>query len=293
MRVGIATDHGGFSLKEELLSQLRAAGHEVVDFGAHHLSEGDDYPDYVVPLAQAVVAGKVERGVAICGSGVGASVCANKVLGIRACLIHDPLSAPEGGEDELAPDLTPLSSPPASAISLCVPPGSPAPPPPGADPSRVVPRMARIVDEHGPHALRDGPHEADRGSATGGWAGAGRQGVEHEHLARGEAVALIRGQAEGCRAEAHGDQREDSQDRRTGRQPANRGHAGQGRFLPSTAFAASTTWSGSKPNRFWSSPEYRESVLPPDVTARVAVGRRPATCRPASRGVRRTRNAWR
>ena len=56
MRIGIATDHGGFGLKEELVSQLRAAGHEVVDFGAHDLSEGDDYPDYVVPLAQAVAA---------------------------------------------------------------------------------------------------------------------------------------------------------------------------------------------------------------------------------------------
>src|SRR5271157_2837484 len=84
MRVGIATDHGGFGLKEELLGQLRAAGHEVVDFGAHRLSEGDDYPDYVVPLAAAVAAQKVERGVAICGSGVGASVCANKVRGVRA-----------------------------------------------------------------------------------------------------------------------------------------------------------------------------------------------------------------
>ena len=100
MRVGIATDHGGFNLKEELLSQLRAAGHEVVDFGAHHLSEGDDYPDYVVPLAQAVAAGKVDRGVAICGSGVGASVCANKVRGIRAALIHDHFSARQGVEDD-------------------------------------------------------------------------------------------------------------------------------------------------------------------------------------------------
>ena len=100
MRIGIATDHGGFSLKEELLSQLRAAGHEVVDFGAHHLSEGDDYPDYVVPLAQAVAAGKVDRGVAICGSGVGASVCANKVHGIRAALIHDHFSARQGVEDD-------------------------------------------------------------------------------------------------------------------------------------------------------------------------------------------------
>src|SRR5258707_14223381 len=98
MRVGIATDHGGFSLKEELLSQLRAAGHEVVDFGAHHLSEGDDYPDYVVPLGQAVAAGNVDRGVAICGSGVGASVCANKIHGIRAALIHDHFSARPGVE---------------------------------------------------------------------------------------------------------------------------------------------------------------------------------------------------
>jgi ribose 5-phosphate isomerase B len=100
MRVGIATDHGGFGLKEELVTQLRTAGHEVIDFGAHDLSEGDDYPDYVVPLARAVVAGKVDRGVAICGSGVGASVCANKVQGIRAALIHDHFSAKQGVEDD-------------------------------------------------------------------------------------------------------------------------------------------------------------------------------------------------
>jgi ribose 5-phosphate isomerase B len=96
MRIGIATDHGGFSLKEELLGQLRTAGHEVVDFGADRLSEGDDYPDYVVPLAVAVAVREVERGVAICGSGVGASVCANKVRGIRAALIHDHFSARQG-----------------------------------------------------------------------------------------------------------------------------------------------------------------------------------------------------
>src|SRR6476620_9964690 len=100
MRVGIATDHGGFGLKEELLGQLHAAGHEVVDFGANSLSEGDDYPDYVLPLARAVVAGKVERGIAICGSGVGASVCANKVPGVRAALIHDHFSAQQGVEDD-------------------------------------------------------------------------------------------------------------------------------------------------------------------------------------------------
>ena len=74
MRVGIATDHGGFSLKEDLVSRLKAAGHEVIDFGAHSLVPGDDYPDFVVPLARAVSAGKVERGIAVCGSGVGAEV---------------------------------------------------------------------------------------------------------------------------------------------------------------------------------------------------------------------------
>jgi len=100
MRVGIATDHGGFGLKEEMVRQLRAAGHEVVDFGAHRPNDGDDYPDYVLPLARAVAALEVERGVAICGSGVGASVCANKVRGIRAALIHDHFSAKQGVEDD-------------------------------------------------------------------------------------------------------------------------------------------------------------------------------------------------
>ena len=100
MRLGIATDHGGFGLKEELVAHLRDAGHGVIDFGAHTLDADDDYPDFVVPLAQAVVAGKADRGVAICGSGVGASVCANKIKGIRACLIHDHFSAKQGVEDD-------------------------------------------------------------------------------------------------------------------------------------------------------------------------------------------------
>jgi ribose 5-phosphate isomerase B len=100
MRIGIATDHGGLPLKEELVTRIRAARHEVVDFGAHSLTPDDDYPDFVVPLAQAVVAGNVDRGVAICGSGVGASVCANKVKGVRACLIHDHFSAKQGVEDD-------------------------------------------------------------------------------------------------------------------------------------------------------------------------------------------------
>jgi ribose 5-phosphate isomerase B len=100
MRLGLATDHGGFELKEELAAQLKMAGHEVIDFGAHELNPGDDYPDYVTPLARAVATGEVERGIAICGSGVGASVCANKTEGVRACLIHDHFSARQGVEDD-------------------------------------------------------------------------------------------------------------------------------------------------------------------------------------------------
>jgi len=100
MRIGIATDHGGFSLKQDLADRLRASGHEVVDFGAHTLMPSDDYPDFVIPLARAVAAGQVERGLAVCGSGVGACVCANKVPGVRACLIEDHFSARQGVEDD-------------------------------------------------------------------------------------------------------------------------------------------------------------------------------------------------
>jgi ribose 5-phosphate isomerase B len=100
MRLGIATDHGGFSLKEDLLARLRAAGHEVVDFGAHVLDTADDYPDFVIPLAQAVAAGEVERGIAVCGSGVGASVCANKIHGVHAALVSEHFSARQGVEDD-------------------------------------------------------------------------------------------------------------------------------------------------------------------------------------------------
>jgi ribose 5-phosphate isomerase B len=100
MRVGICTDHGGYALKEDLVSRLRNAGHEVIDFGAHIMDAGDDYPDFVIPLARAVTEGKVERGVAVCGSGVGASVCANKIPGVRAALVHDHFSAWQGVQDD-------------------------------------------------------------------------------------------------------------------------------------------------------------------------------------------------
>jgi ribose 5-phosphate isomerase B len=99
-RVGIAADHGGFHLKDTLIARLRAAGYEAVDFGARELNDGDDYPDFVIPLARAVAAGELDRGIALCGSGVGASVCANKVVGVRAALVQDHFSARQGVEDD-------------------------------------------------------------------------------------------------------------------------------------------------------------------------------------------------
>ena len=100
MHVGIAADHGGYGLKEDLVARLREAGHSVTDFGASSLAREDDYPDYIIPLAQAVTARKVERGISVCGSGVGACVCANKVPGVHACLIADHFSARQGVEDD-------------------------------------------------------------------------------------------------------------------------------------------------------------------------------------------------
>lgn len=100
MRIGIATDHAGFELKEQMLKQLRDDGHDVIDFGAYQMSHGDDYLDYVVPLAQSVASGSIDRGVALCGSGIGASTCANKIRGVRAGLIHDEFSARQGVEHD-------------------------------------------------------------------------------------------------------------------------------------------------------------------------------------------------
>ena len=98
--IGIAADHGGFELKEHLTARLRGAGHTVIDFGDRREESDDDYPDFVVPMARAVASGEVARGVAICGSGVGAAVAANKVNGVRACLIHESWSAHQGVEDD-------------------------------------------------------------------------------------------------------------------------------------------------------------------------------------------------
>ena len=99
-KVGIAADHGGFSLKEEVRTALESAGHTIVDYGAFGMQEDDDYPDFVIPLARAVAAGQVERGIAVCGSGVGAAIAANKIPGVRAALVHETFSAHQGVEDD-------------------------------------------------------------------------------------------------------------------------------------------------------------------------------------------------
>ena len=100
MQIGIAADHGGFELKEFLMKKLLEANYEVIDFGNKSLNQDDDYPDFVVPLAEAIASGKVHRGVAVCGSGVGACIVANKISGVRACLITEKFSAQQGVEDD-------------------------------------------------------------------------------------------------------------------------------------------------------------------------------------------------
>jgi ribose 5-phosphate isomerase B len=100
MKIGIAADHGGFYLKEGIKAWLISLGYDVNDFGAHTLDNADDFPDFVIPLARSVASGESERGIAICGSGVGASIAANKVHGVRAALIVDAFSAHQGVEDD-------------------------------------------------------------------------------------------------------------------------------------------------------------------------------------------------
>lgn len=98
--IGLAADHGGFELKERMISFLIENQYQVIDFGAKKLDNSDDYPDYVIPLAKAVASGAVFRGIAICGSGVGACIAANKISGVRAALISDYFSAHQGVEDD-------------------------------------------------------------------------------------------------------------------------------------------------------------------------------------------------
>ncbi len=99
-KIGICADHGGFELKEKIIEILKNNNFEVEDFGAKVLDDKDDYPDYVIPLAKAVTGGHIFRGIAICGSGVGACIAANKVAGVRAALVEGYFSAHQGVEDD-------------------------------------------------------------------------------------------------------------------------------------------------------------------------------------------------
>jgi len=100
MKIGICTDHGGYALKKIIHEFLIKMDYEVVDFGAFKQDDDDDYPDFVILLARAIAAKDVHRGIAICGSGVGASIAANKVADVRAALIQDHFSAHQGVEDD-------------------------------------------------------------------------------------------------------------------------------------------------------------------------------------------------
>ena len=100
MKIAVAADHAGVPLNEEVIAELRRLGHEVTDLGTHDPNNGDDYPDHAADLAREILEGRCERGVLICGSGVGASVAANKIHGIRAGLAHDTYSARQGVEHD-------------------------------------------------------------------------------------------------------------------------------------------------------------------------------------------------
>ena len=100
MKVAIGADHAGFELKGEIVRWLKSEGHQVNDTGAHNYDPADDYPDFAAAVANSLCSGNSERGIVICGSGVGASITANKVKGIRACLCHDTYSARQGVEHD-------------------------------------------------------------------------------------------------------------------------------------------------------------------------------------------------
>ena len=100
MRIAVGADHGGYPLNERVIEELRAGGHEITDFGTHVGSRPDDYPDYALKVGQAIQSGEADIGILICGSGVGASVAANKLSGIRAALCGDTYSAHQSREHD-------------------------------------------------------------------------------------------------------------------------------------------------------------------------------------------------
>lgn len=100
MKIIIGSDHAGFELKEMLRQELVAGGYELIDVGAYSYDKDDDYPDSAAAVGRAVASGQGERGILLCGSGVGASIAANKIKGVRACLCHDIYSATQGVEHD-------------------------------------------------------------------------------------------------------------------------------------------------------------------------------------------------
>ena len=100
MRIALAADHAGFRLKNQVAGWIESGGHQIQDLGAHTLDPNDDYPDFAYAVADAVASGLAERGIVVCGSGVGASVAANKVPGVRASMCHDTYSARQGVEHD-------------------------------------------------------------------------------------------------------------------------------------------------------------------------------------------------
>jgi ribose 5-phosphate isomerase B len=100
MLIAVGCDHAGYPLKAHVMEQVRAAGHDILDCGATELIPTDDYPDYALAVSEAVRSGRAQRGIVVCGSGVGVTVAANKIPGIRACMCHDTFSARQGVEDD-------------------------------------------------------------------------------------------------------------------------------------------------------------------------------------------------
>lgn len=100
MKIAVAADHGGFSLREVVITILSEKGYEVEDLGAYDLDLSDDYPDFALSVASSIQSGRADRGIIICGSGIGATIVANKVTGIRAGTCHDTYSARQGVEHD-------------------------------------------------------------------------------------------------------------------------------------------------------------------------------------------------
>jgi RpiB/LacA/LacB family sugar-phosphate isomerase len=148
MRIALAADHAGAELKAELLARLAPLGHELIDLGGDGSNPEDDYPDYSRALALAILDGRADRGILVCGSGVGASIAASKMPGIRAGLCHDTYSAGQGVEHD---DMNVLALGPGSSASRRP---SPAPELPGGTASAASPATSAASARSAPSKKR-------------------------------------------------------------------------------------------------------------------------------------------